>query len=112
MWSKKKSQISGFNANTAVDGTDWRTNENTGNWSASNTPPSAADAGNYFYLPALGYNESGLLNLIGNTGYYWLSSAGPWTGGTAYALYIYRGSVDVNAYAYRYAGYRVEPTFE
>ena len=112
MWFKKKSQISGFNANTAVDGTDWRTNENTGNWSASNTPPSAADAGNYFYLPALGYNDSGQLNLIGNTGYYWLSSAAPWTGGSAYALYIYRGSVDVNAYARRNVGYRVAPTFE
>ena len=112
IWFKKKSQISGFNANTAVDGTDWRTNENTGNWSASNTPPSAADAGNYFYLPALGYNNSGQLNLIGNTGYYWLSSAGPWTGGTAYALYIYRGSVDVNAYGSRNVGYRVAPTFE
>ena len=112
MWFKKKSQISGFNANTAVDGTDWRTNENTGNWSASNTPPSAADAGNYFYLPALGYNSSDQLNLIGNTGYYWLSSAAPWTGGAAYALYIYHGSVDVNAYASRNVGYRVAPTFE
>ena len=51
IWFKKKSQISGFNANTAVDGTDWRTNLKTNSWSPSKTPPSAADAGNYFYLP-------------------------------------------------------------
>ena len=51
MWFKKKVYISGFNANTTVDGTDWRTNENVNSWPASRTLPSASDADNYFYLP-------------------------------------------------------------
>ena len=74
MWFKKNSQISGFNTNTAVDGTDWRTNVNSNSYSVSQTPPSAADAGNYFYLPALGFYNSGKLLNVGYGGFYWLSS--------------------------------------
>ena len=50
MWFKKKANISGFNPNTAEDGTDWRTNGSGRTWSVSQTLPDAADAGNYFYL--------------------------------------------------------------
>ena len=74
MWFKKNSQISGFNTNTAVDGTDWRTNVNSNSYSVSQTPPSAADAGNYFYLPALGFYNSGKLVNVGYGGFYWSSS--------------------------------------
>ena len=61
MWFKKKSVLQAegnYNSNTAVDGTDWRTNGNSSSWSVSSTLPSAADANKYFYLPALGYYPS------------------------------------------------------
>ena len=75
MWFKKKAYISGYNSNTAVNGTDWRTNLESSNWTPSQTLPSAADAGNYFYLPALGEYYSGQLGSVGFNGYYWSSSA-------------------------------------
>ena len=111
MWFKKKANISGFDANKAVDGTDWRTNRNENGWSVSQTLPDAADAANYFYLPALGYYNSGQLNYVGRYGFYWSSSAASWYGGSAYLLDIRDYSVGVG-YNYRYNGYRVEPTFE
>ena len=97
MWFKKKAKISGFNANTAVDGTDWRTNGNGNSWSVSQTLPSAADAGNYFYLPALGYYSDGQLTYVGFSGRYWSSSAYPWSSASAYNLHFYSGSVSVNS---------------
>ena len=89
MWFKKKSVLQGegnYDSNTAVDGTDWRTNGNTNIWSVSQTLPSAADANNYFYLPALGYYDSGQLNLVGGYGYYWSSSAQPSVSNYAYSM--------------------------
>ena len=111
MWFKKKSQISGYNPNTAVDGTDWRTNGNNNTWSVSNTLPSAADANKYFYLPALGYYLSGKLYLVGSIGYYWSSSATPWYSNNAHCLSFSGGGVGVGG-SYRGYGLRVEPTFE
>ena len=78
IWFKKKANISGFNPNTAVDGSDWRTTNKVQNWSVSRTLPSAADANKYFYLPALGiYDASGHLSDVGSTATYWSSSASP-----------------------------------
>ena len=111
MWFKKKANISGYNPNTAVDGTDWRTNGKGNSWSVSQTLPDAADVGNYFYLPALGYHLSGQLDYVGGIGYYWSSSAHPWFSSNAYYLYFTRGAVYVY-YPIRNRGYRVEPTFE
>ena len=113
MWLKKKSQISGFNANTAVDGTDWRTNDKGGGWSTSSTLLSAAEAGNYFYLPALGYYTSGQLVNVGNIGYYWSSSAHLWAGDGrfAYGLLFGNGYFFVRSF-YRYLGYRVDGLYE
>ena len=107
MWFKKKTNISGFNPNTAEDGTDWRTNGGGRSWSASYTLPSAADANKYFYLPALGYYFSGRLNSVGSNGYYWSSSAYPWLSYRAYGLNFYSGHVRVYNY-YRYYGFRAE----
>ena len=107
MWFKKKTNISGFNPNTAEDGTDWRTNGNGRSWSVSQTLPDAADANNYFYLPALGYYSYGQLNGVGYVGYYWSSSAGPWGSDRAYRLYFDSGRVIVT-YDYRYNGFRAE----
>ena len=97
MWFKKKSQISGYNPNTAYDGIDWRTTGSGKSWSVSNTLPSAADAGNYFYLPALGTYGGGSYH-IGNFGYYWSSSAYPPHSYYAFCLRFYNGYVEVMNY--------------
>ncbi len=114
MWFKKKLNISGFNANTAVDGTDWRISTSismSNNWSVSNTPPSAVDASNYFYLPALGAYTDGLLYYVGNNGLYWSSSARSSDIGNTFSLHFSNGDVRVVAYARKNA-FRVEPLFE
>ena len=107
MWFKKKANISGFNPNTAEDGTDWRTSANGRNWSVSQTLPDAADAGNYFYLPALGWYNSGRLTNVGYQGIYWSSSAYPWSSSYAYYLNFNSGGVGVDV-NYRYNGFRAE----
>ena len=107
MWFKKKAYISGYNSNTAVDNTDWRTSGYSNSWSVSQTLPSAADANNYFYLPALGYYESGQLINVGYGGYYWSSSAYPWDSRYAYYLNFFRGIVYVGIGS-RGNGFRAE----
>ena len=109
MWFKKKSVLQAegnYNSNTAVDGTDWRTNGNVSTWTVSQTLPSAADVGNYFYLPALGYYTSGQLNSVGYAGRYWSSSAYPWNNSDACYMDFASGFVTVGYY-YRYNGLRV-----
>ena len=105
MWFKKKAKINGFNDNTAADGTDWRINSNDNYWSVSQTLPSAAEANNYFYLPALGSYFFGKLSSVGNIGVYWSSSANQWHSNYAYLLYFTSGTVNVT-YKYSYYGYR------
>ena len=106
MWFKKKSQISGYNANTAADGTDWRITNKSYSGTPSQTLPSAADANKYFYLPALGWYDAGQLKYVGNIGNHWSSSANPWGSGYAYNLYFASGSIGVN-FNSRYYGFRV-----
>ena len=109
MWFKKKSVLQAeghYNSNTAVDGTDWRTNGNNHVWPASQPLPSAADAGKYFYLPALGTYIDGQLYDVGNFGYYWSSSAASWYSLAAFRLAIRNGYVDVDSND-RNAGFRV-----
>ena len=118
MWFKKKSVLQAegnYNSNTAVDGaTDLRTEaaaySNT-NSSISSGLPSASDAGNYFYLPALGYYSSGQLKYVGDSGSYWVSSAHPYYNNAAYHLYFTSSYVYVFA-SNRNEGLRVEPLFE
>ena len=108
MWFKKKANISGYNPNTAVDGTDWRTTGNGNSWSVSLTLPSAADAGNYFFLPALGYYVSGRLYFVGYFGYYWSSSAYALGADNAYRL-SFNGGANVGVSTYpRFGGFRAE----
>ena len=111
MWFKKKANISGFDANKAVDGSDWRTIGYGHNWSVSQTLPDAADANNYFYLPALGSYFFGQQNGVGISGQYWSSSAYPLNSYRAYGLGFISGGVYVVNYT-REGGFRVEPTFE
>ena len=109
MWFKKKSVLQAeghYNSNTAVDGTDWRTNGDSHVWPASQTLPSAADAGKYFYLPALGVYIDGQLDIVGSYGFYWSSSANAGYSLAAYRLAIYSGYVDVD-HGDRNQGFRV-----
>ena len=108
MWFKKRAYIIGYNSNTAVDGNDWRTNQGGGDWFVSNTLPSAADAGKYFYLPALGSYEAGLLTGVGNEGAYWSSSAHPWFSIMAYYLSISSVYVSVKNDSHRRNGFRID----
>ena len=111
IWFKKKTNISGYDKNQAVDGTDWRTTKNNNSWSVSHSLPEAADASNYFYLPALGEYDSGKLKFVGELGHYWSSSANPKSSDGAYYLRFYNGDVSVFV-EMRNFGFRVDPSFE
>ena len=115
MWFKKKSVLQAehhYDTEKSADGTtDLRTTQ----WGYSNNSssirnsglPSAADAGKYFYLPALGrYDATGQLNFVGNSGFYWSSSTGPWLNDGAYNLLFNSGNVVVEG-SHRSVGYRV-----
>ena len=115
MWFKKKSVLlaeGNYNTEKSADGTtDMRTTEkyySNNNSSINNSGlPSAADAGKYFYLPALGSHGSGQLYSVGRVGAYWSSSANPCSRDSAYGLVFSWGSVVVNE-NYRYFGFRAE----
>ena len=104
MWFKKKSVLQAehnYDTEKSADNTtDLRTTYKSyyNNSSSINNSglPSAADAGKYFYLPALGYYNAGQLYDIGNYGYYWSSSAFPWGSNDACSLYFSSGGVGVN----------------
>ena len=114
MWFKKKSVLQAeghYDTDKSANGTtDMRTTYkyfSNSNSSINNSGlPSAADAGNYFYLPALGGYYSGVLSYVGIYGNYWSSSAHPGTSYYAYYLYFYSGNVYVR-YNYSYYGFRV-----
>ena len=113
MWFKKKSVLQAeghYNTEFSADGsTDMRTTYKS--YSNSNSSindsglPSVADAGNYFYLPALGY-YSALLNNVSSYGNYWSSSAYPWNSNNAYRLFFGGNYVNVTDSPRRY-GFRV-----
>ena len=116
MWFKKKSVLLSehhYDTEKSADGsTDMRTTykyyDNT-NSSINSGLPSAADANKYFYLPALGYYLSGQLYGVGYYGYYWSSSAIPWSAAAACYLKVtssnvYMGNGD-STYGYRVGGF-------
>ena len=114
MWFKKKSVLLAehhYDTEKSADGTKdirttWRIYDNNSSSINDSGLPSAADAGNYFYLPALGDYTSGQLRNVGATGYYWSSTARPYSSDFAFYLIFSSGYVGVNYY-YRYVGYRV-----
>ena len=119
MWFKKKSVLQAdghYDTEKSADGTtDMRTTyrnyTNTNSSITGSGLPSVADAGNYFYLPALGYYKDGQLYYVGGYGHYWSSSAYPRDSNYAYYLYLSSRSVFLSDFGRRY-GFRVEPTFE
>ena len=115
MWFKKKSVLqaeSHYDTEKGADGsTDSRvaykyyTNTNS---SIASGIPSAADANKYFFLPALGYYDSGMPIGVGhNVGYYWSSSASPFYNYAALYLSFNNSSVQVFG-MYRYRGLRAQ----
>lgn len=114
MWFKKKSVLQAdgnYDTEKSADGTtdlrtthkDYTNNSHSIRYAGL---PSAADAGNYFYLPALGAYNTGNLYTVGYYGYYWSSSAVPGNSYPAYSLTFYINDV-VAAGRSRYCGYRV-----
>ena len=115
MWFKKKSvlQVEGYyNTEKSADNTtDMRTTYKpyVNNSSSINSGiPSAVDANNYFYLPALGYYLWGRLNETGQSGYYWTSTASLWYSSDAYYLGFGSGSAGVTHNHTRLHGFRVD----
>ena len=112
MWFKKKSVLQAehhYDTEKSADGsTDLRITYKYYNNSSITTTsiPSAADANNYFYLPALGGYYSGQLNGVGYDCFYWSSSAAPWSSDYAYYLLFGSSNVNVNLYD-RYNGFTV-----
>ena len=103
MWFKKKSVLiaeGNYNTEKSADGiTDMRTTHKdyiNFNSSIMSGLPSAATAGDYFYLPALGTHFSGQLVGIGSLGFYWSSSAHPADNQRAYRLRITPVYTDVS----------------
>ena len=115
MWFKKKSVLQAehhYDTEKSADGTtDMRTTFKTYiNLSSSinnSGLPSAADAGNYVYLPALGYCSASFLTNVGSAGFYWSSSAYPLGSGAAWGLGFGSGSVSMSNYS-RSNGFRAE----
>ena len=112
MWFKKKSVLQAehhYDTEKSADGsTDLRTTWKYYNNSSSinnSALPSAADAGNYFYLPALGFYISGWL-FFGD-GFYWSSSANPLDGSNALCLTFGSDYLDVSHEFSREYGFRV-----
>ena len=106
MWFKKKSVLQAehhYDTDKSADNTtDMRTTykrySNTSSSINTSGLPSVADAGNYFYLPALGYYLVAQLAGVGSEGYYWSSSAYPWGSNDAYYLYFNSSRVFVESY--------------
>ena len=114
MWFKKKSVLLAehhYDTEKSADGTTdlrttWKGYNNSSSSINNSGLPSAADAGNYFYLPALGSYSLGQLLNVGGSGCYWSSSANPWASYFAYCLYFSSGGVLVS-YDYCWYGFRV-----
>ena len=118
MWFKKKSVLQAehhYDTEKSADGTtDLRTTSKyyqNNNSSINSGLPSAADANNYFYLPALGSYNSGWLYNVGVLGLYWSSSAYPWVSKRAYYLRFLSGYIQVLNDNHT-SGFRAEALFE
>ena len=119
MWIKKKSVLLAehhYDTEKSADRTtDMRTTDKeytNSSYSITNSGLlSAADAGNYFYLPALGVYGDGKLSYVGLVGTSWSSSAYPWSSARAYYLGFRRDRIFV-VHVLRYYVYGVGGFFE
>ena len=114
IWLKRKSVLiaeNHYDTEKSADGlTDLRTTQKiySNNSSINLGVPSAADIGNYFYLPALGFYLDGTLRNVSIGCSFWSSSAYPvWYGGRAYYLGISTMYVKVDYWG-SLGGYRAQ----
>ena len=110
MWFKKKAHIIGFRDDKLPDGTDRRvsgTNAITNN-NLTLSLPSASEANQFFYLPALGWYNVGKLLTVGSAGGYWSSSAYHSYVRYAFSMEFTSTLVRVGTMGYRHYGYRVQ----
>ena len=116
IWFKKKSVLIAdgkYDTDKSADGiTDLRTTTKTytnSNSSIGNSGlPTAIEANNYFYLPALGtYDVTGALFNIDICGYYWSSSARPQDSYESYYMAFSSSAVNIY-YGYRGGGIYVQ----
>ena len=106
MWFKKKAYISGYNINISPGADDRRnTNGTPSSEQAIASLPSPSEANKYFYLPALGYYNSGQLYNVGKEGYYW-SSSSPAARPSGESAYYLKFSYDFGHY-YSYVFYTI-----
>ena len=115
-WFKKKANIPGYTASHAPDGTtDYTRSKNLAyyNVSASTGKPATIALNNYFYLPALGFFETGSSSNpgkfigAGSVGSYWSSTPYPGFDNYSYFLRILNsGNVAVGFGGYRDCGFR------
>lgn len=113
IWLLKKANIPGFRDDKGYDNAnDYRQLSYGGIQNTTSlVPPSAANANKYFFLPALGQYYKGILQDVGDKGYYWTSSFTPWiTPGSGYRLKFDKHSVHAD-YIDAFNGYWVQ-TFE
>ena len=118
MWFKKKSVLQAenhYDTEKSADGsTDLRTSYKAyinSNISINSGVPSAADAGNYFYLPYLGNYFEGYLSNIGRRALYWSSCSSALGSYYAYVLDIIDNTASLDHTFYQ-TGARVTPSFE
>ena len=101
IWIKKKAVLQAegnYSKNIAADGRDWLIHDYYRIWPVGTTLPSAAEANNYFYLPALGKYESGYLDGVGGNATFWSSTASPWANSNAYYLRFRNSNIIVDTY--------------
>ena len=119
IWFKKKAVLqieNHYDTELSADGstdlrTRWRYYGNTSS-DINSGVPSVSDAGNYFYLPALGCYDSGQLRYnLGDYGFYWSSSADAGSSISAFVLTFNSGEVSVSSTS-RDRGLCVEPSFK
>lgn len=116
IWLKKLSVIAQENGKEPAalklkdpEGNDLLTSSDYYSISPENGKPADSEIGKYFFLPALGYYDSGELNDLGSGGYYWSSSATPGKSSCAYYLNFNSGNVRLFSYSYRYYGFVAQP---
>ena len=115
IWLKKLSVIAQENKKQLSDlksmnheGIDLRTNAKKYTISPKSGKPKDSEINNYFFLPALGYYVSGVLNNLGFSGDYWSSSAHPSNSSYAFCLCFSSGNVGVYNGSRNY-GFVVQP---
>ncbi|MCL6748437.1 hypothetical protein DEM91_07305 [Prevotella sp. TCVGH] len=116
LWLKKLSVIAQENGRELAalkqadpNGKNLLTSSDYYSISPENGKPADSEIGKYFFLPALGYYDSGELNDLGFGGYYWSSSATPGKSSCAFYLNFYSGGVRLFSYSYRYYGFVTQP---